>query len=198
MNFNKINLYKKMNQDQQFLVNNLQKMIKYIQQETDKKVQMIKKEAAKDADLEKALLINPEKVKIAKKMEKELENYKTSMKIEQSKKMNKLRLEKLKVKIDCVNSVFEEAKNQLSLRIKNDQNEYKKVMKDLIIQGFIKLLEDKINIICKKEDLDLVNELVEDAKEEFLDKLKKEAKKSINLSNIEITVDTKYHLPDTM
>ena len=56
-----------MNQDQQFLVNNLQKMIKYIQQETDKKVQMIKKEAAKDADLEKALLINPEKVKIAKK-----------------------------------------------------------------------------------------------------------------------------------
>ena len=33
-----------MNQDQQFLVNNLQKMIKYIQQETDKKVQMIKKE----------------------------------------------------------------------------------------------------------------------------------------------------------
>ena len=42
------------------------------------------------------------------------------MKIEQSKKMNKLRLEKLKVKIDCVNSVFEEAKNQLALRIKND------------------------------------------------------------------------------
>ena len=187
-----------MNQDQQFLVNNLQKMIKYIQQETDKKVQMIKKEAAKDADLEKALLINPEKVKIAKKMEKELENYKTSMKIEQSKKMNKLRLEKLKVKIDCVNSVFEEAKNQLALRIKNDPNEYKKVLKDLIIQGFIKLLEDKINIICKKEDLDLVNELVDEAKEEFLDKLKKEAKKSINLSNLEITVDTKYHLPDTM
>ena len=55
-----------------------------------------------------------------------------------------------------------------------------------------------VNIICKKEDLDLVNELVDEAKEEFLDKLKKEAKKSINLSNLEITVDTKYHLPDTM
>ena len=187
-----------MNQDQQFLVNNLQKMIKYIQQETDKKVQMIKKEAAKDADLEKALLINPEKIKKEKKMEKELENYKTSMKIEQSKKMNKLRLEKLKVKIDCVNSVFEEAKNQLALRIKNDPNEYKKVLKDLIIQGFIKLLEDKINIICKKEDYDIVNELIDEAKEEFLDKLKKEAKKSINLSNMEVTLDSKYYLPDNM
>ena len=196
--FLKINYIKKMNQDQQFLVNNLQKMIKYIQQETDKKVQMIKKEAAKDADLEKALLINPEKIKIAKKMEKELENYKTSMKIEQSKKMNKLRLEKLKVKIDCVNSVFEEAKNQLALRIKNNPNEYKKVLKDLMIQGFIKLLEEKINIICKKEDFDIVNELVNGAKEEFLDKLKKEAKKSINLSNLEITIDNKYFLPDHM
>ena len=63
-----------MNQDQKFLVENLQKMIKYIQQETDKKVQIIKKEAGKDADLEKALLINPEKEKIAKRMEKEIED----------------------------------------------------------------------------------------------------------------------------
>ena len=112
--------------------------------------------------------------------------------------MNKLRLEKLKVKIDCVNSVFEEAKNQLTLRIKNDPNEYKKVLKDLMIQGFIKLLEEKINIICKKEDFDIVNELVDEAKEEFLDKLKKKKKKSINLSNMEITIDNKYYLPDNM
>jgi hypothetical protein len=108
-----------MNQDQQFILNNLQKMIEYIKQETEKKVQIINKEAQKDADLEKALLINPEKEKISKRMEKELEDYKTQMKIKQSQKMNKLRLEKLKVKIDCVNSVFEEAKNQLALKIKN-------------------------------------------------------------------------------
>ena len=66
-----------MNPDQKFLVENLQRMIKYIQQETDKKVAIIKKEAEKDADLEKALLINPEKEKIGKRMEKELEDYKT-------------------------------------------------------------------------------------------------------------------------
>ena len=59
-----------MNPDQKFLVENLQRMIKYIQQETDKKVAIIKKEAGKDADLEKALLINPEKEKIGKRMGK--------------------------------------------------------------------------------------------------------------------------------
>jgi hypothetical protein len=40
-----------MNQDQQFLLKNLQNMIKYIQQETEKKVQIIKKDAIKDAEL---------------------------------------------------------------------------------------------------------------------------------------------------
>jgi len=187
-----------MNQDQQFILNNLQKMIEYIKQETEKKVQIINKEAQKDADLEKALLINPEKEKISKRMEKELEDYKTQMKIKQSQKMNKLRLEKLKVKIDCVNSVFEEAKNQFALKIKNSPDEYKNVMKNLIIQGFIKLLEENINIICKKEDYDLVNSIVDEAKEEFLEKLKKEAKKSINLTNMKVTIDNKFYLPDNL
>ena len=187
-----------MNQDQQFLLNNQQKMIQYIKQETEKKVNNIKKEADKEANLEKALIIKPEKEKINKKMEKELEEYKTKMKIVQSQKMNKLRLEKLKVKIDCVNSVFEDAKTQLMKKIKNNPEEYKKILKDLLVQGFIRLLDDKINVLCKKEDFELVKSLIDEAKKEFLEKLKKEAKKSAQIDNLEITLDEKYFLPETM
>ena len=187
-----------MNQDQQFLLKNLQKMIQYIKQETEKKVSNIKKEADKEANLEKALIIKPEKEKISKKIEKELEDYKTKMKIVQSQKMNKLRLEKLKVKIDCVNSVFEDAKIQLIKTIKNNPEDYKKILKDLLVQGFIRLLDDKINILCKKEDLDIVKELVEEAKTEFLEKLKKEAKKNAQIENLQVTIDEKYFLPETM
>ena len=187
-----------MNQDQQFLLNNLQKMIQYIKQETEKKVNNIKKEADKEANLEKALIIKPEKEKINKKMEKELEEYKTKMKIVQSQKMNKLRLEKLKVKIDCVNSVFEDAKTQLVKKIKNNPEEYKKILKDLLVQGFIRLLDDKINVLCKKEDFELVKSLIDEAKKEFLEKLKKEVKKSAQIDNLEITLDEKYFLPETM
>ena len=74
-----------MNPDQKFLVENLQRMIKYIQQETDKKVAIIKKEAGKDADLEKALVMNPEKEKIGKRMEKEPEDYKAQIRKTKSK-----------------------------------------------------------------------------------------------------------------
>ena len=130
-------------------------------------------------------------------MEKELEDYKTKMKIAQSQKMNKLRLEKLKVKIDCVNSVFDEAREELINKIKNDPNEYRNVLKNLMIQGFIKLMEENINIICKKEDYNIVCGLVEQAKTEFLEKLKKEAKKGTKL-NMNVTVDSKYYLPETI
>ena len=187
-----------MNQDQQFLLNNLQKMIQYIKQETEKKVSNIKKEADKEANLEKALIIKPEKEKISKKIEKELEDYTTKMKIVQSQKMNKLRLEKLKVKIDCVNSVFEDAKTQLIKKIKNNPEEYRKILKDLLVQGLIRLLDDKVNVLCKKEDYDIVKELIEEAKNEFLEKLKKEAKKSAQIENLEVTLDEKYFLPETM
>ena len=181
-----------MNQDQQFLLNNLQKMIQYIKQETEKKVNNIKKEADKEANLEKALIIKPEKEKINKKIEKELEDYKTKMKIVQSQKMNKLRLEKLKVKIDCVNSVFEDAKTQLLKTIKNNPEEYKRILKDLLVQGFIRLLDDKINVLCKKEDFDVVSSLIDEAKSEFLEKLKKEAKKSAQIENLQVTIDEKF------
>ena len=70
-----------MNQDQAFLVKNLQNMIQYIKQETDKKIQIIEKEALRDADLEKTKFIHPEKEKISKRIIKELDDYKTSMKM---------------------------------------------------------------------------------------------------------------------
>ena len=180
------------------LQGNLTKMIQYIKQETDKKVNNIKKETEKEANLEKALHVKPEKEKIAKKIEKELEDYKTKMKIEQSQKMNKLRLEKLKVKIDCVNSVFEDAKIKLTDKMKNNPDQYKKMIKELLIQGFIRLLDDKVNILCKKEDYELVKGIIPEAKNEFLEKLKKEAKKSVQLNDFQVTLDDKHYLPETM
>lgn len=111
--------------------------------------------------------------------------------------MNKLRLEKLKVKIDCVNSVFDEAKNQLVQKIRGKPEEYKNVIKNLLIQGFIKLLEENVNIICKKDEYEIVKSLIEPAKEKFLEMLSKETRKFKNFK-LNVTVDTKYFLPESM
>jgi V-type H+-transporting ATPase subunit E len=110
--------------------------------------------------------------------------------------MNKLRLEKLKVKIDCVNSVFDEARTQLIQRIRGNAEQYKNVLKNLLVQGFIKLLEENVNVICKKDEYDLVMSLIESAKAKFLEMLTKESRKFKNFTT-NVTVDTKYFLPET-
>lgn len=184
-----------MNQEQQNQ-NYVNKMIKYIQEETEKKVKKIDDDFEKESKLEEKNFVEPEKEKIQARFDKELENYKTEMKISQSQRKNKLRLEKLKTKIECVDDIFKEAKTELIKKIKNDSNEYRKILKDLIVQGLIRLLDNKINIICKKEDYELVKGLINEAKEEFLEKIKKEAKKSIQIHELSITINSKRFLPE--
>lgn len=113
---------------------------------------------------------------------------------QESQKKNKLRLEKLKIKIDLVNNVVDETKHALQEKLK-DKNNYKQVLKKLIIQGFIKLLEKDVNIICKREDVDLVKSVVEDAKNEFTSTMHEQTVKYKNLE-VNTTVDEKFYLPD--
>ena len=44
----------------------------------------------------------------------------------------------------------------------------------------------------------MVKELIDEAKKEFLDKLKKEAKKSAQINDLQVTLDQKYFLPEAM
>ena len=87
---------------------------------------------------------------------------------------------------------------QLFKKIRNNPEEYRKILKDLLIQGFIRLLDDRINVICKKEDFDVVKSLLDEAKSEFLAKLKKEAKKTAQINDLQVTLDEKYFLPENM
>jgi vacuolar-type H+-ATPase subunit E/Vma4 len=111
--------------------------------------------------------------------------------------MSKLRLEKLKLKIDFVNTVFEEARTHLLQKIKTQPDYYKTVMKNLLVQGFIKLLDENVNIICKKEDYDLVTSLVEESKKIFIEMLTRESIKYKHF-HLNVLVDKKYFLPDSL
>lgn len=100
----------------------------------------------------------------------------------------------MKYKIDLVNSLVEETKTALIEKIK-DKKLYKDVLTKLIIQGLIKLLETEVNIVCKKEDLELVKSILQDAKSQFVSLMKEQSVKFKNI-DVNISVDEKYNLPD--
>lgn len=180
--------------EQQYLINNLKNMIDYIKSDCANKCNQIKKDGEMEAAKEKSKMLDPEKEKIQRKIIKELDEFKVKVKITESQKKNKLRLEKLKLKIELVNSVVDEAKEALVQKLK-DRASYKQVLMKLIIQGLIKLLESEVNIICKKEDIDLIKGVVEEAKKEFT-KLMHEQTVKFKKLELTITIDQKYHLPE--
>ena len=139
-------------------------------------------------------MLDPEKEKISRKIFKELEEFKVKVKIQESQKKNKLRLEKLKVKIDYVNNIVEETKTALIEKVK-DKGTYKEVMTKLIIQGLIKLLESDVNVIVKKEDVELVKTVLDKAKSNFEELMSSQTIKFKNLK-VKLTIDEKYFLPD--
>lgn len=93
-----------------------------------------------------------------------------------------------------VNNVVDEAKQALVQRL-NDKSTYKQVLEKLIVQGLIKLLESDVNIVCRKQDKDLIKSVLSSAKSTFESMMKEQTIKFRNLQ-VEITVDDKYHLPE--
>lgn len=93
-----------------------------------------------------------------------------------------------------VNSIVEETKTVLVSKLK-DTNTYKTVLTKIIIQGLIKLLEPEVNIVCKKEDANLVKQVIKDAKNQF-EKMMAEQTVKFKELKVNITVDEKYFLPD--
>lgn len=68
----------------------------------------------------------------------------------------------------CIQSVKGDLKQKLGSEIANVSNaEYKKVLRDLIIQGMIKLLEDEVVIRARKEDQSYIQGILSDCEAHF-------------------------------
>ena len=68
----------------------------------------------------------------------------------------------------CIQSIKEELKEKLCSEIATTSNpEYKKFLKDLIIQGMIKLLEDEIIVRARKEDISYIQGIVSECEQTF-------------------------------
>lgn len=72
---------------------------------------------------------------------------------------------------------------------------YKSVLTKLIIQGLIKLLETEVNIICRKQDVDLIKSVLKDAAGQFTKMMHEQTVKYKNFE-VNISVDEKYFLPE--
>lgn len=75
--------------------------------------------------------------------------------------------------MELINELKEEVMEALKKQLQ-DQQKFKALMKDLIVQGLIRLMEPKVNLRCRTEDLKVVKSIIRDAEDEYCEFIKKE------------------------
>lgn len=68
----------------------------------------------------------------------------------------------LKLREECLEGLFEKAKSQLE-KVTNDNDKYKKLLGDLLLQGLLELVEPSVEVIARSGDVQLVQGLTDSA-----------------------------------
>ncbi|WFD02339.1 V-ATPase V1 sector subunit E [Malassezia obtusa] len=140
----------------------LKKMVEFIRQEAQEKAREIQVKADEEFAIEKAKIVQQESSNLDAQFEKKKKQVETEQKIAKSNQSNKARLEVLKLREECLEGLFEKAKSQLE-KVTNDNDKYKKLLGDLLLQGLLELVEPSVEVIARSGDVQLVQGLTDSA-----------------------------------
>ncbi|XP_028774825.1 V-type proton ATPase subunit E [Neltuma alba] len=166
----------------------IQQMVRFIRQEAEEKANEIAVSAEEEFNIEKLQLVEAEKKKIRQEYERKQKQVEIRKKIEYSMQLNASRIKVLQAQDDVVNSMKEAAaKDLLSVSHHHNHHVYRQLLKDLIVQSLLRLKEPSVLLRCRKEDLHLVEHVLNSAAQEYADKA--------SVHPPEIIVDKQVYLP---
>jgi len=92
--------------------------------------------------------------------------------IERSKKLNESRYKAMRFRDDLMNTLRAAVLEKLLAVSKHKK--YRELLKFLLVQGLMTLMEEQVLVQCRKEDEDLVKGLLEESTKEFQEFMEKE------------------------
>uniref|UniRef100_A0A087XZX8 ATPase H+ transporting V1 subunit E1a n=1 Tax=Poecilia formosa TaxID=48698 RepID=A0A087XZX8_POEFO len=160
-------------------------MMAFIEQEANERVEEILAKGDEEFNIKKGRLVQTHRVKIMdyyEKKEKQIEQHK---KIQMSQLKNQARLKVLKASCVYVQDLLNEARQRIA-DIAKDPDRYAKLLEGLVLQGFYQLLEPKVTIRCRQQDVDMVQAAVNKNVAVYKETVK---------SNITVRIDQDHFLP---
>jgi V-type H+-transporting ATPase subunit E len=149
---------------------------KFIKRQGEEKVATINKQRDDEFNTERNKHIEEEKQRIITEYNNRLAQDEIKLKIQRSATENMARIQKMKTVNTLIEKLYKEAKTKMIARQSQDKQQYKDFLKNLIVQGLIKLMEAEVHIKCRKSDVSLVQEVYEQAGEEYKQLMKREVK----------------------
>ncbi|KAH0646872.1 hypothetical protein KY284_034756 [Solanum tuberosum] len=149
----------------------IQQMVRFIRQEAEEKANEISVSAEEEFNIEKLQLVEAEKKKIRQEYERKEKQVDVRKKIEYSMQLNASRIKVLQAQDDLVCSMKEAASKEL-LNVSHHHNHhiYKKLLQALIVQSLLRLKEPSVLLRCREDDVSLVEDVLDAAKEEYAEK----------------------------
>jgi len=127
---------------------------------------------------EKDKLVKEEMNEIIEAYEKKKRDFNMEQQISKSKRINDCRVEKMNNRNNFIQKLIQETKTKLENEIcQKDNKSYKSLMRDLILQSMIKLMEDTVVLIVREEDKDFVSSLLKECEEKYSKLMEENTKK---------------------
>ena len=145
----------------------LDNMIKFIKAHGDERVAEIRRQANNDFTVGKEKTIEAEKKRLVEQYQKDLANAEVNFKIEKSALQNQQRIDKMRRINELVEGLQHDAKIKMHDKMSKDSTAYKKLLRQLLIQGLIRLIEADVTLRCRKSDVAHVEAIIDDAIKEY-------------------------------
>ncbi len=145
----------------------LESMVQFIENHGRERADTIRKQAMQEFTIEKEKYIASEKERVIGEYKNKLQQDEIRLRIQRSAEQNQARIQKMQFVNELVQKLYKEAQTKMVEDMKRDTVKYKELLKDLILQGLIKLIEPEVMIKCRKSDEAIVKQVMDAAANDY-------------------------------
>jgi len=97
-----------------------------------------------------------------------------------------MRIERMRKVNEYVEELKKQTMAQIREKMNNDEDAYKQLLEDLMVQGLIKMMEAQLFIRCRESDVDVIKSVMPEAIKRYRELIVKEVKRFEGMSPDEI------------
>ncbi|GLD95573.1 hypothetical protein PINS_up004250 [Pythium insidiosum] len=164
----------------------IKQMVNFILQEAQEKANEIRIKTEHDFNLEKQMLVHNAKLKIQEEYVRKEKEREINKRIARSAEIGSSRRKKMIARDELLKTLIIDGQ-QACRNAVTDQNKYKALLRDLIVQGLIKQFETDVIVAVRQQDVQLAESVLKEAVDKYVAIMKKEA--NLDVSKTKVTVN---------
>lgn len=164
----------------------IKQMVNFILQEAQEKANEIRIKTEHDFNLEKQMLVHNAKIKIQEEYTRKEKEREINKRIARSAEIGASRRQKMIARDELLKTLIVDGQAQLRNYTTADEKN-KALLRDLIVQGLIKLFEPEVVIAVRAKDVRLAETVLKEATDKYIATMKKEA--NLDVSKVKVTLN---------